>query len=534
MNCPKCNAVVSDSSKFCKQCGAKIEKIVEKVPESPESVTCIKCGASLKPGAKFCAKCGANQSAQTQAADHMTPPMRAPQTSAGQTANPAASQQPQMQQSPVQQVPIQPQMQQQPVQQVPIQQPQMQQPVQPVPVQQPQAQQPRPKKSKLPLVIVLLLVLLIALLVGGYFVLDQVFDVNPIAVITGGGEGKTPEDDADAEGAGKQDADDENAKKQDADSEGEKGDPALLEALDEQVEAVKSAYKDSSYEDAIRESRDVIDSYIVIAEENNLKEEAGEKIKEVFEIASKAAIDYCKGIEDQEYGSAGYEQVKGTVDTILELAASLEEKGYAVDSADITEYSSGIVQRFKEVYIRKINEITEREQWSRDEAWTYAEQAYSIQEGGKTVLFSESDLDDPLRLRYVYCLAWIARKRCENGVADGSMTKEDAFDAMTAILEETDYNLLVLQDIITYGDASGKDISGYQSAYNAIVQELKDEQNLSIVNSGVNSGTSVDVRKFWYFNDLDGDDSYKVDIHNGTTQTTRDWIRNNIPSYINR
>lgn len=61
-------------------------------------------------------------------------------------------------------------------------------------------------------------------------------------------------------------------------------------------------------------------------------------------------------------------------------------------------------------------------------------------------------------------------------------------------------------------------------------KKLKEEQNLSIVNSG----TSADVRRFWYFNDLDGDDVYEVGINNGTAQTTIDWIRNNIPSNISR
>ncbi len=491
MNCPKCNAVISDNSKFCTHCGAKIEQAKESIPETAASMTCIKCGAPLKPGAKFCAKCGTNQNAQPT--QNTSKPVQASQPTAEQPAKPVAEQ--------GQPAQIQ---QQKSVQQAPAQT---------APVKQPA------KKSKMPIVLIVLLVFIILFIAGGYFVLDKVFEVNPIAVIMDSGD---------------EDQTETAEEVQDKSEKGEKGDPGLLDALDEQLEAAKNAYDEGSYEEAIKGCRELIEQYVTIGEENNLTEEADEKIKEAFEIMSKAAIDYCKNIENQESGSAGYEQVNNTVDPILELASTLTEKKYTIDSSEITEYSEGIVQRFKEVYIRKINEITEREQWSRDEAWTYAEQAYSIQKDGKTVLFDESDLDDPLRLRYVYCLAWISRKRCENGVADGSMTKEDAFNAMTAILEETDYNLLVLQDIITYGSAADKDISGYQEAYNAITQKLKDEQNLSIVNSGVNSGTSVDVRRFWYFNDLDGDDAYKVDINNGTTQATRDWIRNNIPSYISR
>jgi hypothetical protein len=186
------------------------------------------------------------------------------------------------------------------------------------------------------------------------------------------------------------------------------------------------------------------------------------------------------------------------------------------------------------MFISSINDITEYENWSRDEAWTYAEQAYSIKENGKPILFDDEDLEDPLRMRYVYCLAWITTKRCETGIEEGTLSYADAVNSLTAILDETDYNLLLLQYIISYGSNAGIDISKYLNAYNAIVDEIKREQNLTIgTDIGVTSATSVDLRHFWYFNDLDGEESYKVDAHNGTTKATRDWIRSNIPGMLN-
>ncbi|MCM1305145.1 MAG: hypothetical protein NC306_13710, partial [Butyrivibrio sp.] len=416
------------------------------------------------------------------------------------------------------------------------------QPVQQPTVKQPQdnmaAQQQKPaKKSKMPFVLITVLVLIIAFVVGGYFVLVKVFDVNPIAMIMGSAEedGDESKEDTEESGDGKEGT--ESSLSQEASQgqeiEEKKGDPALLNALDAQAEAAKQALDAMAYLDATEQSKDLIYQYVTIGEENHLTEEVGEKIAYVFDIASKATIGSCSGIENQGLGSAGYQQVTSMLDIVFELETFLNEKGYTVDSSEITEYSDGLIQRVKDRFISQINEITEREQWSRDEAWTYAEQAYSIQKDGKTLLFDPEDLDDPLRLRYVYCLAWITRKRCENGVADGSMTNEQAFDSAVAVLPETDYNLLVLQDAIAYGSAAGKDVTPYQNAYNAIVAYLKAGQNLSIVNTGENSATTADIRKFWYFNDLDGADAYKVDIKNGTTQATRDWIRNNIPSYIN-
>lgn len=47
--CPECNAPLKDNSKFCPDCGAKIQ------PQNH----CTKCGVKVEPGAKFCGGCGA-------------------------------------------------------------------------------------------------------------------------------------------------------------------------------------------------------------------------------------------------------------------------------------------------------------------------------------------------------------------------------------------------------------------------------------------------------------------------------------------
>jgi membrane protease subunit (stomatin/prohibitin family) len=52
--CPKCNAANTRGTKFCHECGAKLEVEAQTVP-------CVKCGASLQAGAKFCNECGAKQ-----------------------------------------------------------------------------------------------------------------------------------------------------------------------------------------------------------------------------------------------------------------------------------------------------------------------------------------------------------------------------------------------------------------------------------------------------------------------------------------
>lgn len=53
--CPSCGKPNAPGTKFCGDCGAKME--VAKVP-------CVKCGAELREGAKFCSECGSTQEKQ--------------------------------------------------------------------------------------------------------------------------------------------------------------------------------------------------------------------------------------------------------------------------------------------------------------------------------------------------------------------------------------------------------------------------------------------------------------------------------------
>jgi len=53
--CPTCGKANAAGTKFCGDCGAKME--VAQVP-------CVKCGANLREGAKFCSECGSTQEKQ--------------------------------------------------------------------------------------------------------------------------------------------------------------------------------------------------------------------------------------------------------------------------------------------------------------------------------------------------------------------------------------------------------------------------------------------------------------------------------------
>ncbi len=54
IKCPKCAAANIASSKFCNECGEKLEVASDTVP-------CVQCGAQIQAGGKFCSVCGAKQ-----------------------------------------------------------------------------------------------------------------------------------------------------------------------------------------------------------------------------------------------------------------------------------------------------------------------------------------------------------------------------------------------------------------------------------------------------------------------------------------
>ncbi len=547
MICSKCGANMPDSNKFCVRCGNKLES------------ACPRCGTAFKPNAKFCVKCGMKRDSQPE---QQETPMMQPASAVQETpvAQPAPTQQetPTAQPAPVQQET--PATQPAPVQQAtpvpqPASMPQGTLATQPAPTQQatpvpqqapmpqgtPAAQPAKQKKSAKnpgPIILIIILVLLVIALAGGYTYFVKVLGKNPIEVVKemiSSDEDKTEEKDRkdspkdkDADDGGKTEKE-ENEKKEEI----VKGDVTLLDPagkLAEQAGKQLAAGRYTESDGAIDTANEALQLYKSVTEENPLDKEAKKGTVNTFRIYSDSVIGYCDTIKQQGAYVEGFNEISNKLSQAMELLTAVTEKGYTVDGKALEAYKDAMIPEFRDTFIESINSFTERENWSRDEAWSYAERAYAIKENGKPLLFSDTDLEDPLRMRYVYCLAWITRKRCETGLKDNSMSYTDAINSMTAILKETDYNLLLLQDIITYGNAAGVDVTQYRNAYNAIVDKIKSDQGLTIgTDIAVNSTSSVNLNHFWYFNDLDGEDKYKVDLHNGTTAATREWIRSNVP-----
>ncbi|MBQ3793178.1 MAG: zinc-ribbon domain-containing protein [Lachnospiraceae bacterium] len=567
MKCPNCGQEIADGSKFCIYCGSVIEEkpapapvapeapVAEEAPKMQPKDVCSKCGEPLAPGAKFCTNCGTKREETPAPAPEPVPaaapaPQPAPAPAApkmekkefctgcgkelapgvmfctncgtkrGEAKAPAAA--PKAAPKPAPAPALQP---------APA--PAPQKPAKaPKPPKAPKApKQPKEKKGKGGLIFLIILLILVLLAGGGYFYLSQVQGVDPIEYVTGFFQ---KDKDADTEDADKEEDKEEKKDATEASESQEAGEVDLDELFkdtDASYEEAKKLYDEQSYTEAIDKAKAALEEYTKLAADNEVKEGAKERVQNAYKVYTESIMAYSAIIEPQNIGAVGYETMSGYTADADALTESLKAD-YELDSANYELYSQGLVNRYRDKYIAAINDITNREQWSRDEAWSWAEEAYSIQKDGKLVMFDETALDDPLRLRYVYCLAWITTKRCETGVADGSMSAADAANAIASILKETDYNPILIQEYINYASAAGMDTSNAQSAYNDVVNALKTYQNLSIVNTGVNSGTSVDLKHFWYFNDLDGEDQYKVDIHNGTTKETREWIRTNVAKWF--
>jgi len=57
MPCPGCGGGVPVGSKFCANCGAKIE-VPQQPPPQAAAAHCPSCGSPVPPGGRFCASCG--------------------------------------------------------------------------------------------------------------------------------------------------------------------------------------------------------------------------------------------------------------------------------------------------------------------------------------------------------------------------------------------------------------------------------------------------------------------------------------------
>jgi hypothetical protein len=513
MICPNCKAEISDDSRFCIKCGTKLQEMQAAAENSSTAasvkpadnngdasgVVCSKCGHAVKAGMKFCTKCGAPVDESTPVKKSFEHPDF--KSAISERKNAAAA----------------------PSSPAPA----------PAPAPIPAETQPEPEKSHSKGLIFIIILVIIALIVAILLVLkstgllsrgnnDQNQNVQTSS--------NTSDEDTPNEGEGEDDPEPE------PEPEPEE-DPEVVAARLAEIEQIKSdidaAVKTGDESQGINEGyTTALDGYITLATDYELADEVSGDALKVFDKYTEQVRFSVSLLDGQKVSSGLYIQSMVYYDDLVSYASNLHEAGYDIDVDKVSEERASLRETYRIKYINAINEISSRENWSRDEAWELMADAASIlDDDGNPVLFDEDDLDDPLRLRYIYSLAWATRKHLETGFADKSITAEEALDTIDELLPETDYNLQLLFDAIYYAGKAGVDAAPYEDAFNAIMEKIGENQGITIIMDHAKADeTHIDLNHFWAFNDIspDADPDIQVSTTNGTTAETRAWIRDNI------
>ncbi len=460
------------------------ESMIVKAAVSAPPVFCIKCGAKMQPTAKFCTKCGT--------------PVDSNQKPAGASAA-LASTAPKAPEAPVRPVP------QAPVQNVP-------------------ADKPAKKASKG--LIILIILAICAIIVA---ILLALKSAGVFANIGTGDSQNSEEDVADNNGLGD---DDENGEG-DEEEEDPEADEARRQEINDIMDEIDAAVEEGDQSELLNGSYQIaLDGFITLASKYELADDVSKEAAEVFEKFAQQTRNSVALLDGQKVSSGLYIQTRFYYDDILSYANAMSNAGIKFDDCGIQAESDALIETYRAKYIYAINEITNLESWSRDEAWALMEDAASIvDDDGNRVLFNDDDLDDPMRLRYIYALAWKTRKDIETGIANGEMTYEDALDRIDEVLRDTDYNLMLLHDGIYYCDKAGIDSAPYKVAFDNEIEKIQEFDKIIIVLDPAKADeTHILMNRYWAFNDISGgaDPAYQVSYENGTSSTTRAWIRENI------
>lgn len=460
------------------------ESMIVKAAVSAPPVFCIKCGAKMQPTAKFCTKCGT--------------PVDSNQKPAGASAA-LASTAPKAPEAPVQPAP------QAPVQNVP-------------------ADKPAKKASKG--LIILIILAICAIIVA---ILLALKSAGVFANIGTGDSQNSEEDVADNNGSNE---DDENGEGDEEEEDSEAAE-ARRQEINDLMDEIDAAVEEGDQSELLNGSYQIaLDGFITLASKYELADDVSKEAAEVFEKFAQQTRNSVALLDGQKVSSGLYIQTRLYYDDILSYANAMSNAGIKFDDCGIQAESDALIETYRAKYIYAINEITNLESWSRDEAWALMEDAASIvDDDGNRVLFNDDDLDDPMRLRYIYALAWKTRKDIETGIANGEMTYEDALDKIDEVLRDTDYNLMLLHDGIYYCDKAGIDSAPYKVAFDDEIEKIQELDKIIIVLDPAKADeTHILMNRYWAFNDISGgaDPAYQVSYNNGTSSATRAWIRENI------
>lgn len=264
--------------------------------------------------------------------------------------------------------------------------------------------------------------------------------------------------------------------------------------------------------DGTDDIRSAIDQYQSLAAEYGMSEAVSERMDDAYDAYVSAVIKHKDFMAEQELSGGIYAQVMSELEEAASRAEELADAGFDVDTSLLESETKGFDSNYRGRIIKAFNEFASRDSWSRTEAWNLMDDT--------DIIFGSEDLDDPLRLRYCYALAWWTQKQIETELNSSTITQKGAAIKIAGLIEATDYNLMLVNDYIQYMHVSDQDCYAVESAYNEIIDHLAETQ-------GIRVGQDIDLAHFWYFNDFG---EYSVDSENGVTPENRQWIRQRMSS----
>jgi len=540
MKCPKCQSEIKDNAKFCTKCGCNLAEELAKMkpaapqqpvqPQAQQDKVCVKCGAPIKPGARFCTKCGTPvaQPAPVQPtveapkpAPTPVQPTQTPQPKAATPVQPAPTPQPKAA-TPVQPAPTPQPKAVTPVQPAPTPQPKAAMPVQPTPAPQPKAaapvkpaptqpkpasapnKQPKPAKPKSdekasPALIAIVVILAVLVIVSG-IVCFLVWNGTISLPFGGSAVEKTVDDEESTE----------------ATTEAETGTvdaDELFAETDTLAETGKGQIAvDAEIVDGMNNLNTAIQEYASKAEEAGDISLAVDRINDAYISYITAIVRHKDMLSASTLSGAIYKQILIEMDDAAALGDDLAAKGYEVDYSSLTSVKDEFIKSYTGRIVAAFDEFTKGQMWSRTECWNLMSETPDN-------MFDNSDLDNPLRLRYAYALSWWIQKQIESELASGTITTKGAAIKIGGMIETMDYNPMMINYYISYMNDAGEDCSEVSQAYDDIVNQLSQTQGIVI-------GQDIPLEHFWYFNDFG---EYSGDMEdgstNGVTPENRQWIR---------
>ena len=255
------------------------------------------------------------------------------------------------------------------------------------------------------------------------------------------------------------------------------------------------------------------------AEEAGDAAAASDRVQDAYEAYIKAVIRHKNMMNASTLSGAIYAQIMSELDEAVALGDEMVQKGFETDTFDLEIERKVFDESYRERIMDTFDEFTTRQAWSRTEAW-------NLMRDTADNMFDSSDLNNPLRLRYCYALAWWTQKQIETELASGTITQKGAAIKIADLIEAMDYNPMMIDYYIQYMSASGEDCQDVIAAYDELVRHIDETQGIAL-------GSEIDLAHFWYFNDITAPAASVQDGSvNGVTPENREWIRSRMKSVV--